>query len=125
MFWFSSRLRFKKKKQCSLGGLTRCVKELYFAHAPLAFITFATQNGLPVSSLRLCRVLETSFARQAPNPMMPYDRAAKTRNHAHCACVHLEYNCRGMDYSRAGTLHVGNRLWFIHDFIDFYSKYFS
>ena len=52
-----------------------------------------TADGSPTSSLRLRLVLGTSFPRQAPNPMMPYGRqCSKTRNHARCACAHLEYN---------------------------------
>ena len=69
-------------------------RTVFHAHT-LAFIAFATQNDSSASSLTLQLVLGTSFARQAPNPMMPYGRpgrGSKTRNQARCACAHLEYN---------------------------------
>ena len=74
-----------------------------------AFIT--TQNGSPVSSLRLRLVLGTSFARQPPNPMMPYSRPGRGANLVPMLIVHARIWSTMLWYGlqQAGTLHASNR----------------
>ena len=73
-----------------------CVRERTVSRmCTLAFIAFA--HGAPASSLRLCLVLGTSFARQLSNPMMPYGRPGRV---AKPGTMLVGVQRRGKDYSR-------------------------
>ena len=104
------------KKQRSLEDVwENCVRELYLAHAPYRLvyspIVFPT-DGSTASSLRLHLVLRTSFASQAPNPMMPDSRLRREAKLVTVLYVRLR-NWRTMPWyglQQAGTLQEANRL---------------
>ena len=85
----------KEAVQC--GRLNRHARELYLAHT-LAYHIRPTADGSSASSLRLRLVLETSFARHEPTPMLPYGRPGRVAKLLTMLAVRAQ--CRGTDYSR-------------------------